>query len=104
MKRTDSAAGPMHLCDSSIRSCSGLRGADELRSDDLDGLLIATAPGEFHDAIGEREERVVFAHADVRAGVELGAALAQDDIAGKDTLTAEFLHTQALALGVAPIA
>lgn len=104
MKRTDAAAGPMHACERSMRGRSGVRGADELRRDDLHGLLIAPAPCELNDPVDEGEERVVFAHADVRTGVILRAALAQDDIARDDALAAELLHAQTLALGVAPVA
>src|SRR5262250_2891161 len=51
-----------------------------------------------------RENRVVLAHADIVAGVELGAALAQDDIAGKHDLAPEAFHAQAPAGAVASVA
>jgi hypothetical protein len=44
----------------------------------------------------QREQRVVAAHADVVTGVELGAALADDDLARLDALAAEDLHAQSL--------
>src|SRR5512137_2130219 len=62
------------------------------------GVLI-----ESHAAIGERENRMVAADAHALAGVELGAALADDDVAGDDGLAAEFLHAEALAARVATV-
>jgi len=69
-----------------------------------DDLLIATAVGEDYLAVGEREQRVVFTHADVLARVELRAALAHDDVAGRDRLTAVQLHAEPLALRIATVA
>ena len=40
---------------------------------------------------------VILAHEHVVTRVPLGAALADDDIAGDDFLAAEFFHTEALA-------
>src|SRR5262249_46568896 len=57
-----------------------------------------------HDhAIDQREEGVVAPAADVAARVILGAALPDDDSASADRLATEELHTQPLALGVAPV-
>ena len=56
-----------------------------------------TAPAD------KREQRVVAAAADVVAGVEVGAALAEDDLAGLDLLAAEPLHAEALGVGVAAV-
>ena len=52
----------------------------------------------------EREQRVVVATADTGAGVEVGAALANDDLAGVDELTTEALDAEALGVGVAAVA
>ena len=52
---------------------------------------------EGHVTITKREERVIGAHADIAAGMELGSALAHDDIAGNHSLAAEALHTESLA-------
>src|SRR5687768_3560888 len=49
----------------------------------------------------ECEQRVVAAAADAETRVEVGAALAHDDLAGLDNLTAETLHAEALGVGVA---
>ena len=56
-----------------------------------------------HGARGQREQRVVAAAADVVAGVEVGAALADDDLAGVDQLAAEALDAEALGVGVAAV-
>ena len=47
-------------------------------------------------AVLERKEGVVATHANVLAGVITRAALAHDDVACNDGLTAEFLHTKPL--------
>src|SRR5688572_25201678 len=57
-----------------------------------------------HVAGGRREERVVLADADVRARMELGAALADQDRARVHQLAAEGLEAEALGLGVAAVA
>ncbi len=58
----------------------------------------STAPAD------EGEERVVATTADVGAGVEVGAALADDDLAGVDDLAAETLHAESLGVGVTTVA
>ena len=50
------------------------------------------------------EQGVVAAAADVHARVELGAALADEDLAGLDDLAAEPLDAEALGVGVATVA
>src|SRR5690348_9342275 len=50
------------------------------------------------------EQGVVLADADIGAGMELGAALAHEDVAGEDELIAEPLHAQPLAGGIAAVA
>src|SRR4029079_6967690 len=57
-----------------------------------------------HLAVDQREERVVAADADVRASVELGAALANDDRAGRDDLAAEHLDAEHTEPRVAAVA
>src|ERR1043165_8932102 len=49
------------------------------------------------------EQGVVLADADVGAGMELGAALADQDVARDHDLVAELLHAQALAGGIAAV-
>src|ERR1700678_4477145 len=66
-------------------------------------VYTAAAAVEFHVAIDEGENGVVAAEADVAAGEEFGAALADDDIAGNDGLAAEFLYAEPLADAIAAV-
>ena len=52
----------------------------------------------FDRAGDEREQRVVAAAADAVAGVEVRAALADEDLAGVDVLAAEALDAEALGV------
>src|SRR5688572_5936272 len=58
---------------------------------------------ELDGAVLEREDRVVAAEADVEAGLELGAALADDDRAGADRLAAVRLDAAVLGVAVAAV-
>src|SRR3954469_4813022 len=70
----------------------------------LDVHDAAATPGaELHAARDEREQGVVLAPTHAAAGVEVGAALADDDLAGVDELTAVALHAEALCVGVATV-
>lgn len=51
---------------------------------------------ELDDAVNEGVERVILAHADVVAGVELRAALTNDDAAGADRRVTENLDAKTL--------
>jgi hypothetical protein len=53
---------------------------------------------ENHVAVSFRKQGVVTAHADVRASVELGAALTYQDVAGDDCLTTEFFNAKSFRL------
>jgi hypothetical protein len=55
-------------------------------------------------AVDEREQGVIFALADTFAGVELGAQLANDDVASDNFLAAETLDAAALTVGIATVA
>ena len=46
---------------------------------------------------------MVAAHSDVGARVVACAALAHDDVAGDDCLTAKFLNAESLCVAVAPV-
>lgn len=63
----------------------------------------ATFAVEEYATINKGEDGVVAAHADVLAGVELGAALTHDDVAGDNSLATELLHAEALAAGIATV-
>jgi hypothetical protein len=63
----------------------------------------AVAPVEANLTVRKGEERVVASHADVLSSVELGTALADEDGASGNDLSAETFHTQALAAAVASV-
>lgn len=71
----------------------------------LDGVNIhaATVAVKADAALDERVDRVVTTESNVLAGLPLGAALAENDVAGDDVLTTEFLHAATLAVAVASI-
>jgi hypothetical protein len=71
------------------------------RGIDVDAPVAAV---EADVAVGEGEEGVIAAHADVIAGVELGAALADEDGAGGNELAAVTFHAETLAVAVAAVA
>ena len=54
-------------------------------------------------AFCQRKQGVVFADADIGAGVEFCTTLTHDDGARADQLAAKHLHTEHLGLGIAPI-
>src|SRR5690242_1904195 len=61
----------------------------------------AAAPGaELDRPRNQREQRVVAAAAHAHAGVEVGAVLPHDDLAGADQLAAEALDAEPLGVGV----
>src|ERR1700712_940975 len=80
---------------------SGSDGSDTGNDvDDLAAALLA----ELDRTGRQREQGVVATTADVDAGVEVGAALADDDLAGLDDLTAEALDAEVLRVRVATVA
>src|SRR6266699_4883038 len=85
------------LCVPSASLCA------RLGRDDVHGPA-AVAPGELNRAADQREQRVVAAAADALAGVEVRAALADEDLARVHDLTAVTLDAEALGLGVAAVA
>src|SRR3954470_21572858 len=78
------------------RPSSGLVGQD------VDQLAAAAAT-ELHPAGGRGEQRVIATPPDVVAGVERGAALADDDRPGRNEGAVVGLHAEALGLGVTPV-
>src|SRR5690242_2148553 len=60
--------------------------------------------GEFHLAIDQRVQRMVTTEADPDTWMELGAALAHDDVAGFDHLATVQLDAQVFRVGVAAVA
>src|SRR5204862_2667593 len=70
---------------------------------DADLVLLLALVLELHHPIHEREDRVIRAHADVAAGMPLGAVLTDDDVAGDDLLAAELLHTLVFGIRIAAV-
>src|SRR3954447_24551742 len=70
----------------------------------MDVFAAKLAVAERDLAVGKRKKSMILAQADVVARVPLGAALTHDDVAGANTLAAELLHAEALALTVAAVA
>src|SRR3569623_2901725 len=81
----------------SARSRRGGQYADE-------GAALAALDLELHHAVGQREQGVVAADANVEAGKKKGAALADQDIARRHLLVAETIDAEALRMGVAAVA
>src|SRR5262245_60887312 len=69
--------------------------------DDVDAAALAV---ERDHAVGQREQGVVAADADVAAGVVARAALPHDDSAGAHRLPAVHLDAQPLRVGIAAVA
>lgn len=59
---------------------------------------------ELNLSINEREQRVVFAHAYIAAGMPLRAALTRKHVAGENDLAAKRFQAEATACGVAAVA
>ena len=71
--------------------------------DDVDGLA-AALDTELDGARRRREQRVVATAADVDARMEVGAALADDDLAGLHDLATEPLDAESLGIGITTVA
>src|SRR5438105_5973185 len=71
---------------------------------DSDVLAQAAAVFEADNAADFGEQGVVFAAADVQAGLNAGAALAHDDGAARHQLASEGFYAQPLRVAVAPVA
>ena len=68
------------------------------------GLLAVLAqPLKAEDAAGSGKQRIVAADAHVHAGVNVGAALADQNVAGLDELTVGALGPKALGLGITAV-
>ena len=68
------------------------------RLDNDGAALLLTLDGELHGAVDQREQGVILAHADVIARVELGTALANENVAGLDQLTAVALDAKSFGV------
>lgn len=65
--------------------------------------LALHATREVDATVTQSEQRVVLATTDVFAGMELRAALTNDDLARLDLLTGEHLHAQSFCVGIAAV-
>lgn len=71
---------------------------------DLEYVHKAMGLVEGNRAVLECEECPVTTHSHVLACVELGAALADEDVAGENGLTTELLYAEALGVTFTPVA
>src|SRR5690606_3162285 len=83
---------------------SAPRSGGELHRLDADALAVLAHPLEHHHSVRDREESVVLSDLHVRARMDRGAVLADQDRPGGDLLSAERLHSEALPSGVTTIA
>src|SRR5690606_3661413 len=102
-KRAGPATGPLSCPVPAPRS-GGRSGVAGGHRHDRDIGASARLGGELHLAVDQRKERVVLADADVLARAHLGAALADQDVAGQHDLAAVALDAEAPAFGVAAVA
>ena len=84
-----------------FRSEAQLRFSRDLQRDDLHGFLHGLF--ELHSAIAQSKEREIAAAADVFTGVELSAALADDDAAGGDKFACIGFHAEHFRLTVTTV-
>ncbi len=61
-----------------------------------DERLVGLGLAESHNAVGEREERVVFAHAYVFSGIVYGATLTNDNVASENALSTVYFDAESL--------
>ena len=71
----------------------------------VDGNLLPVLPEtlEADDAVSLGEQRVITAAADIDAGMDVGAALADKDVASQNMLAVSPLGPEALALGITAV-
>jgi hypothetical protein len=53
---------------------------------------------EVNITVSESKESVIFSHANVSAGMPLGATLSDENVSGDDFFSAKFLHAKALTI------
>jgi hypothetical protein len=68
-----------------------------------DGLLAARDVLELNNTVNKSEESVVSTDTDVLAGMNRGASLSDDDVAGLDRLTVGLLHAETLSFAVTSV-
>lgn len=75
-----------------------------LNSIDADLLAVSAHALKLNLAVDEREQRIVRTAADVVAGVDVRAALLDEDVARKNELAVRALRAEALGLGITAVA
>ena len=85
---------------------SGISGClfSGLHGNNRDNLAVFLGSPELDLAMDCCKNRVILADADAGSGVPGGAALADDDIAGNDILTAEAFHAKTATCSIATVA
>ena len=58
---------------------------------------------ELDGTVNQSEQGVILADADIDTGMDVGASLADQDVAGQNELTVSALDTQALSLGITAV-
>ena len=74
-----------------------------LRLVDADLLLVLADALELDLAADHGEKGIVGASADVHAGMDLGASLADEDVAREDVLAVAALRAEALGVGISAV-
>jgi len=80
-----------------------LRREASVRFDDADALAVFAEVLETDSARDLGKERVILSLANIGTGMNVSAALADDDRAGGDELAGEALYAQPLAVRIAPV-
>ncbi len=83
-----------------VRLCPG---SVSNRGDVHHVFVQCTTGAETHVTIDQSKQSVVFANADIHAGMEFGSTLTNNDCTSGDVLTTELLHPKHLWLGVTSI-
>ncbi len=66
-------------------------------------IPVFSSLAEGYDAIRSGKKGVILANADVGTGMKLGAALANDDVAGTDRFTAKPFYAEAFRFRIATV-
>lgn len=74
-----------------------------LRFVNADLFSVLAQSFEPDNPVAKSEERIVFTDTDIVAGMELRAALTNENVAGKHFLTVGTLHTKAFCLAVSAV-
>src|SRR5271170_838695 len=88
----------------SLNCCASLEARPPLLRNDVDvGMLLDALDAKLDDTVSFGEQGVISADADVDAGAINCAALANQDVARKHILAAEFLDAETLGMRVAAV-